>query len=110
QATSGASESRHGAPKSRLSASACAASATTGGCTATTCRSSLPPNGSGPSTATASTENSRSAQTQSLSMPSRLTLSKLAGSCIDGIQKNRDNSMPLALQNDSVPQTSAREQ
>ena len=34
--TSGASESRQGAPKSRLSASACAASATMGGCTATT--------------------------------------------------------------------------
>src|SRR5512133_3436477 len=100
QATSGASESRHGAPKSRLSASARAASATTGGWTATTWRSSEVPNGSGPRTATASTENSRSAMTQSLRSPSRLTLSKLTGSCIDVFGKNRDNStllLPLRI-------------
>src|SRR4051812_30763942 len=102
-ATRGASESRHGAPKSRLSASACAASATRGGCPATTSRSSLRPNGLGPSTATASTENSPSAPTQSLSRPSRLTLSKLTGSCIDVFWKNRDNSTHLRTSREDEP-------
>src|SRR5438445_686905 len=79
QATSGASESRQGAPKSRLSARASAASSRRGGCSASTSRSSRPPKGSGPSTIKASTEYSRKALSQSLMTPSTLTLSKLAG-------------------------------
>lgn len=82
QASCGASDSRHIAPKSLLFVRAFAASNKRGRYIANTTLSSLLANGFGPKTISASTENSCRAQIQSHITLSSLILSKLAGTCI----------------------------